>query len=250
MEVLTVPHNTHQRRRVHRSNQEKESAASRNSVVEASPQHPIRVFIADKHEVVRAGVHAFLQGEHDLEVVGEADNADAVLSESRRTKPEVVLLESELSGGSQSDICKRLFEALPSVRIVSLMRDNNDRAFLDAIEAGARGCLQKNVCRIELVRAVRTVAKGGSYLGPEGAEQTFRLLRQQQDGVHSRSRLHTLSLQERRVISLIAEGNTNKEIATKLVLSDKTVKNYIANLFVKLEVSRRTQAVARYLQTW
>lgn len=250
MGVLTMPHNTLQRRRVHRSNQEKEYAASRHSVVEASPQHPIRVFIADRHEVIRAGVHVFLQGEHDLEVVGEADNADAVLSESRRVKPDVVLLEFGLSGGSEADICKGLFDTLPSVRIISLMGGDNDTAFLTVVEAGAQGCLQKNTCRTELVRAIRIVANGGSYLGPESVDQTFRLLRQWQDAACPRSGLRTLSSQERRVISLIAEGNTNKEIAAKLDLSDKTVKNYIANMFVKLEVGRRTQAVARYLQTW
>lgn len=245
-----MPRNTLQRRQVHRANQEKMYAASRSSVVEASPQHPIRVFIAVKHEVIRAGVHAFLEGEHGLEVVGEADNADAVLSESRRVKPDVVLLEFRLTGGSEADICKGLFDALPSVRIISLMEGENDAAFLTVVEAGAQGCLQKSTCRTELVRAIRIIAQGGSYLGPESVDQTFRLLRQWQDAACPSSGLRALSPQERRVISLIAEGNTNKEIAVKLVLSDKTVKNYIANMFVKLEVDRRTQAVARYLQTW
>lgn len=245
-----MPHNTLKRRRVHRANQWKKRAASRNSVVEASPQHPIRVFIADKHEVIRAGVHVFLQGEHDLEVVGEADNADAVLSESRRVKPDVVLLDFRLSGGSEADICKGLFDALPSVRIIGLMGGDNAPAFLTVVEAGAQGCLQKDTCRTELVRAIRIVAKGGSYLGPESADQTFRLLKQWQDAACPRSGLRALSPQERRVISLIAEGNTNKEIATKLALSDKTVKNYIVSIFTKLNIDRRTQAVALYLQTW
>jgi DNA-binding NarL/FixJ family response regulator len=166
-----MPHNILKRGRVHRSNQEKACAASRSSVVEASPRHPIRVFIADRHEVIRAGVHAFLQEEHDLEVVGEADNADAVLSESRRVKPDVVLLEFGLSGGSEADICKGLFDALPSVRIISLMGNDNDTVFLTVVEAGAQGCLQKDVCRTELVRAIRIVGKGGSYLGPESVDQ-------------------------------------------------------------------------------
>lgn len=243
-----MPHNTLQRRRVHRLNQEKTHAASRNSVVEASPQHPIRVFIADKHELIRAGVHAFLQGEHDLAVVGAAGSVDAVLSESGRTKPDVVLLDLRLSGGSEADICKGLFDALPSVRIIGLIESENDTAFLTVVEAGAQGCLQKSTCRTELVRAIRIVAQGGSYLGPESVDQTFRLLRQWQGAAGPRSGLRALSPQEQRIITLIAEGNANKEIATKMVLSDKTVKNYIANIFTKLEVGSRCHAVALYLK--
>lgn len=218
------------------------------SRITSSPARPVRVFIADGCEVVRAGVRALLEGERDLTVVGGADNAEDVFSELRRTKPDVALLESGLSGGSESEFYKTLRNALPSLRIISLMKDGDAGAFRNAIEAGAQGFLRKSTGRIELVGAIRTVAKGGSYLSSEEADQTFHLLRRQQDTICARSSLHILSPQERRIIALIAEGNTNKEIAAKLVLSDKTVKNYIGNMFAKLEIERRTQAATLYMR--
>ncbi|MDF0676178.1 MAG: response regulator transcription factor [Nitrospira sp.] len=218
------------------------------SSITTSPSRPIRVFIADGFEVVRAGVRALLEGERDLTVVGEADNAEDVFSGSRRTRPDVVLLESGLSGSSESEFYKTLLKYLPSLRIISLMRDGDAEAFRKAIEAGAQGFLRKSTGRIELVEAIRTVAKGGSYLSSDEADQTFHLLRRQQDTRCARSSLHILSPQERRIIALIAEGNTNKEIAAKLVLSDKTVKNYIGNMFAKLEIERRTQAATLYMK--
>lgn len=213
-----------------------------------SPSRPIRVFIADGHEVVRAGVCALLEGERDLEVVGEADNAKDVLSESQRTKPDVILLKSGLSRGSESGFYKTLFNILPLVRIISVMRDGDVEAFRNAVEAGARGYLREKTDRMELIRAIRTVAKGDSYLGQETADQTFRLLRARRDSSFSPSALHILSPQERRVIALIAEGATNKEIAATLVLSEKTVKNYIVSIFAKLKIERRTQAAALYMK--
>ena len=212
-----------------REQQNKKWAFPDPSSITSSPSHRIRVFIADSHEVVRAGVCKLLEGERDLEIVGEADNAKGVLSESGRTKPDVVLLESGLSGGSEFNIYKTLFNVLPSVRIISLMRDDDTEAFRNAVEAGAQGYLRENTGRIELIRAIRTVANGSPYLGQETANQTFRLLRARQNSICSPSILHILSPQERRVIALIAEGDTNKEIATKLGLSEKTVKNYIAS---------------------
>jgi DNA-binding NarL/FixJ family response regulator len=128
-----------------REQQNKKWAFPDPSSITSSPSHRIRVFIADSQEVVRAGVCKLLEGERDLEIVGEADNAKGVLSESGRTKPDVVLLESGLSGGSEFNIYKTLFNVLPSVRI---------------IEAGAQGYLRENTGRIELIRAIRTVANG------------------------------------------------------------------------------------------
>lgn len=231
-----------------RERQNKKWIITDPSSITASSSRPIRVFIADGYEVVRVGVRALLEGERDLKVVGEADNAEDVLCKSRRAKPDVVLLESGLSGSSESEIYKTLLNVLPSVRIISVMRDSDAEAFRNATEAGAQGFLRKSSGRIELVGAIRTVAKGGSYLSSEETDQTLRLLRQRQDTICAQSTLHTLSPQERRIIALIAEGNTNKEIAAKLMLSDKTVKNYIGNMFAKLEIKRRTQAVALYLK--
>lgn len=213
-----------------------------------SPSRSIRVFVAESHEVVRAGMCALLEEAGDLEVVGEADNAEDMFSELRRTKPDVVILKSGLSGGSESDVYKAIFNVLPPVRIISLMRDGEAEAFRNAIEAGAHGYLRENTGRIELLRAVRAVAKGDSYLGPETADQVFYLLKAKQDSIGPPFALRILSPQERRVIALIAEGDTNKEIAAKLELSEKTVKNYIVSIFAKLKIERRTQAAALYMK--
>lgn len=231
-----------------RERQNKKWIVPGSSSITSSRSRQTRVLIADGYEIVRAGVRALLEGERDLTVVGEADNVQDLFSESRRTKPDVVLLEFGLSGSSESEFYKTLLNILPLVRIISLMRDGDAEAFHNAVGAGAQGFLRKNTGRIELVRAIRTVAKGGSYLSSEEADQTFHLLRRQQDTTCARSSLHILSPQERRIIALIAEGNTNKEIAAKLALSDKTVKNYIGNMFAKLEIERRTQAATLYMK--
>ncbi|MDF0664864.1 MAG: response regulator transcription factor [Nitrospira sp.] len=238
----------HKTQNYRRARQNKKWIVPASSSIISSPSRRIRIFLADGCEIVRAGVRALLEGQRDLNVLGAADNAEDVLSQSRRTKPDVVLLESGLSGRSESEFYKTLRQVLPSVRIISLMMDGDAEAFRNAIEAGAQGFLRKSTGRIELVGAIRTVARGGSYLGSEEADQTFHLLRRQQDTMCARSSLHILSPQERRIIALIAEGNTNKEIAAKLVLSDKTVKNYIGNMFAKLEIERRTQAATLYMK--
>lgn len=210
--------------------------------------HRIRVFIADNHEVVRAGVRALLKGARDLCIVGEAGNADDLLAEVQRTTPDVILLKSGLSGGSDVEMCKMLCDHLPAIRIIAVAWNNEASGFRHAVEAGAHGILLGNVSREKLIQGIRTVAKGSSYLSPDGPGMTLRLLRERLDVFGTRSGLQILSPQERRIISLIAAGNTNKEIAVNLALSDKTVKNYIGNMFAKLDITRRTQAVALYVQ--
>ena len=128
------------------------------------------------------------------------------------------------------------------------MRDDDAEAFRNAVEGGAQGYLWEKAGRIELIRAIRTVAKGDSYLGQGTVDQIFCLLRARQDSVCSPSALHILSRQERRVIALIAEGNTNRQIATKLVLSERTVRNYVVSMFAKLKIERRAQAAALYMK--
>lgn len=203
-----------------------------------SDPFPIRLFIADTYEVIRAGIRVLLAKERNLEVVGEAGHVGQVLIGARRTKPDVILLESGLWGKEEEgDLCGKLFALIPSIRIIMTMwnHGDDDTAFSRAAEAGAQGCLIKDIGRAELIRAIRTVARGCSYFCPRSIDA-------------SRCGLHILSPQERRIIPLIAEGHTNKEIAAKLILSEKTVKNYIANMFAKLEIERRTQAAAMYFQ--
>ncbi len=185
---------------------------------------------------------ALLEGERNFQVVGLVANVRQVLIESKRTKPDVILLESTLSGG-KADICRTLFTIIPSVRIIMTIWDHGDQdaAFFRAVKAGAQGVLPKSVSRVELIQAIHTVARGASHFGSE-----CRLSQSLNDRTGVRPGLRMLSPQEQRIISLIAEGNTNKEIAGKLTLSEKTVKNYIANMFTKLEIRRRTQAAAFY----
>ncbi|HMS85777.1 MAG TPA: response regulator transcription factor [Nitrospira sp.] len=208
---------------------------------------PICIFIADGYEVVRAGLCALLKGERDLEVVGQADHAKDLLIESQRTKPDVLLLAYGLPGSTEREMCQRLSQALPAVQIIALIEDNDTIGFRRAIEVGVQGFLLGTLGRDELIKVVRALGKRDSYLDPEAFGETFRLLKVQTEAA-SPSELRILSPQEHRIISCIAEGYTNKKIAAKMVLSDKTVKNYIANMFVKLEINHRTQAVALYLK--
>ncbi|MBS0181591.1 MAG: response regulator transcription factor [Nitrospira sp.] len=247
--VLTGVIGMRQQDQAHRGTQESQKWIVHDpSRIRTSRARPIRVFIADGCEVIRAGVCALLEEERDLEVVGVAGNAEDVLPESQRTKPDVLILKSGLSGGLDFDIYKHLFNVLPAVRIISLMRDGDAEAFRNAVEGGAQGYLWEKAGRMELIRAIRTVATGDSYLGQGTVDQTFHLLRARQESVCSPSALQILSGQERRVMTLIVEGNTNKQIATKLMLSEKTVRNYVVGIFAKLRIRRRTQAVAIYMK--
>ncbi len=212
-------------------------------------QHPIRVVLIGSTQVMRAGLRTFLQDDGFLEVVGEADTAINLMPQLQQIKPDIVLIESQLTRGTDADTCKTLLTTCPSIGIILIGASNGHAAFHRALEAGAQGFLLTNVCRSELLQAIHTVAKGVPYLCSEAVAETFRLLRQQQSEQTTPSPVQSLSPQERRIIALIAEGCTNKEIASKLFLSDKTVKNYIANLYTKLEIDRRSQAAAIYVRS-
>jgi two-component system, NarL family, response regulator DevR len=213
-----------------------------------SHSNPIRVLIAHTHEVVRAGVRAVLQSVRDISVVGEADNADDVLAESRRTNPDVILLKYRMSKKTENEICKSLFTTLPAIRVILITWNNDISAFRNVVETGAQGILLENISGEKLIQAIRTVAKGDCYLCQDGTDKTLRLLRRHRDEFDAHAGLQLLSPQERRIIPLIAAGNTNKEIATSLALSEKTVKNYIASMFAKLAITSRTQAAVLYLR--
>jgi DNA-binding NarL/FixJ family response regulator len=241
-------HKTHQRRRGRWDIQNTKRDPSGTSLEKSHAQQPIRVFIADRHEIIRVGVRALLEGAVDLEVVGEADDGNRLLVQVPQARPDVVLLESRLTGRSDVEICQRLLAALPTIGIVLIGPGYDAAAFRHVRETGVRGFLLNNVSQSELVQAIHTVAQGMPYFCPEATAATFRLLRQQRTRVGHGAGLQILSPQERRVIALIADGCTNKEIAARLVLSEKTVKNYIVNMFTKLEIERRTQAVALYVK--
>jgi DNA-binding NarL/FixJ family response regulator len=205
------------------------------------------VLIADGQEVVRVGVRAMLDGEPDLLIVGEAGTLAGTLSEAKRVKPDLVLIESRFPEGSGVETCRMLLKSEPASRVIIMTRSGGSSAFRAAVDAGAHGYALKDIGRGELLRAIRVVAGGASYLHSDMIDQAFSALRDSLGGVCVTG-LHLLSPQERRIAPLLADGKTNKEIAVELVLSEKTVKNYIANMFTKLQVTRRTQVVALYVR--
>lgn len=206
----------------------------------------IRIVIVDDHELVRKGLRALLSLERGLRIVGEAETVADAVALVERLHPHVVLLDVKLPDASGMEACRRLLSVSPQVRILVLTGYAEDATVIAAVQSGAHGYALKDVRPDDLVRAIRTVAQGRGYLDPRIAQQALRWIRTESPaGPHSIGRL---SRQERLIMPLLVEGKTNKEIATRLGLSDKTVKNYLANIFDKLQVKRRTEAVAWFVK--
>jgi DNA-binding NarL/FixJ family response regulator len=208
----------------------------------------IKILIVDDHEVVRHGLRSLLGLEKDLRIVGEAGSVAEAVTLAERVQPHVVLLDVKLPDASGMEACQKLLAVVPLVRILILTSYAEDGTVVAAVQNGAHGYVLKDVRTDDLVRAISAVAEGRGYLDPRIAQRALHWIRMQpgQDGVSS-SR-STLSPQERLIVPLLAEGKTNKEIAAHLKLSDKTVKNYLANIFEKLHVKRRTEAVAWFIR--
>jgi DNA-binding NarL/FixJ family response regulator len=215
-------------------------------------KHPrIAILIVDDHEVVRQGLRTLLELEPDFRVIGEAASVADAVTQTARLRPTVVLLDVKLPDGSGITACRRLLATAPATRILMLSSYSDDTTVVEAVQGGAHGYALKDVRTPDLTRAIRTVARGQGYLDPRVAQQTLHWIRDQSRAApgHSPDRLTRLSPQERAILPLLAEGKTNKEIAVDLHLSDKTVKNYLANIFDKLQVRRRTEAVYWYIRT-
>jgi two-component system response regulator DevR len=210
----------------------------------ASP--PIRLLIVDDSEVVRAGLRALLGIESTLVVVGEAATAAGGVSASRQLKPDVVLLDIRLPDGSGIDACREILKHSPAIRVLILTSVIDNAVIDDAIRAGAYGYLLKEIDGRALVSAIRDVAAGRSILDPAITARVMQLVKSSGGG--KRDALALLAPQERRVLALIAEGCTNKEVGLKLGLSEKTVKNYLSTIFEKLHVSRRGAAAVIFAQ--
>lgn len=200
---------------------------------------PVRVFLVDDHELVRRGIAAFLATAEDIEIVGEASTAGRALSRIPLVGPDVVLLDVRLPDGSGIDVCRELASSHPSARCIVLTAYDDDAAILAAVVAGAAGYVEKSVTGSALVDGIRAVGAGRSLLDPGLVDRVGRDLRHATDGD---PRLRCLSDRERDVLTLIADGLTNHEIAARLSLADKTVKNYVSNLLAKLGLHSRTQA--------
>lgn len=211
---------------------------------------PIRVLLVDDHVVMRLGLRTLLSGFDQIEVIGEANSVASGVAESDRLLPDVVVLDIRLPDGSGLDACRELRKRDVQPRILILTSYADDETLFESIASGADGYLLKEVDADGLVRAIENVASGKSVLDPAVTRRV--LSRVQSPGSDAQSgateKLAILSPQERRILALIAEGKTNKEVALQMGLSDKTVKNYLSNALDKLKVSRRSQAVALFVQ--
>jgi two-component system response regulator DevR len=199
----------------------------------------IKVFLLDDHEVVRRGLADLLQAEGDIEVVGEAGSAQEASRRIPALRPDVAILDGRLPDGSGIDVCRDVRAVDSSIKGLILTSYEDDEALFAAIMAGAAGYVLKQIRGTDLVDAVRRVAAGQSLLDPA---VTARVLERIRHGVEEPRELKSLTEQERRILEYIAEGLTNREIAAKMFLAEKTVKNYVSSLLAKLGLERRTQA--------
>ena len=202
---------------------------------------PIQVFLLDDHEIVRRGVRELLEGQPDIVVVGEAGTAAAALARIPALRPNVAVLDVRLPDGDGVSVCREIRSQLPEVACLMLTSFGDDEALFDAVMAGAAGYVLKQIRGTDLVGAVRTVASGQSMLDAKAASQLMARLR---DTTRKRDPLEGLTGQERKILELIGEGLTNRQIGERLYLAEKTVKNYVSALFQKLGMERRTQAAA------
>ncbi len=201
---------------------------------------PIAVFLLDDHEVVRRGVRDLLEAEPDIRVVGEAGTASSALARIPALRPDVAVLDVRLPDGDGVSVCREIRSRMPEVACLMLTAFGDDEELFGAIMAGAAGYVLKQIRGTDLVGAVRTVASGQSLLDPQAASKLMARLRQPA----KTDPLAALTGQERRILELIGEGLTNRQIGDRLFLAEKTVKNYTSALFAKLGMERRTQAAA------
>ena len=215
----------------------------------AQAQAPkIRLMLVDDHEVVRVGLRTLFSRTDNIEVVGEAGTVAEAVREADRLHPDVVLMDLRLPDGTGLDACREMLSADPAMRVLFLTSYTDEEAVTSTILAGAAGYLLKEIGQQALIRAIEAVASGHSILDPKVTQpvlQRLQVLSGKNTNGHNGGG-DDLSPQERRILALVVEGKTNKEIAKALDLSDKTVKNYLSNAFQKLQVNRRSQAAARF----
>jgi two-component system, NarL family, response regulator DevR len=199
----------------------------------------VRVFLLDDHEVVRRGLRELLEAEDDLEVVGEAGSAEDAIARIPPTRPDVAVLDVRLPDGNGVEVCREIRSTHPEIQCLILTSFADDEALFQSIMAGAAGYVLKQIKGTDLVDAVRRVADGQSLLDPA---VTSRVLERLRTPPETDERLARLTEQERKILDLIADGLTNRQIAERVHLAEKTVKNYVSNLLTKLGMERRTQA--------
>ena len=199
----------------------------------------VRVFLVDDHEVVRRGIVDLLGSDPDLEVVGEAGSVAQAMARIPAVRPDVAVLDVRLPDGSGVELCRDLLSDLPDLRCLMLTSFTSDEAMLDAVLAGASGYVVKDIKGMELAQAIKDVGAGKSLLDNRAAAALMAKLR---GNAEHTDPLLGLTDQERTLLGLLSEGLTNKQIAARMFLAEKTVKNYVSRLLAKLGMERRTQA--------
>jgi two-component system, NarL family, response regulator DevR len=207
------------------------------------PQRPLRLLVVDDHEVVRRGLVALLDRRSGFEVVAQAGSVAGSIDAAARFEPDVVIMDVRLPDGTGIEACREIRAARPATRVVMLTSYPDEEAVLSAIIAGASGYLLKQIRGRDLVSALEAVGRGESLLDSAVTEKVLERVRRVATG-SATDELADLTGQERKILLLVAEGKTNKEIAADVFLSDKTVKNYVSSILSKLNLQRRTQAAA------
>jgi two-component system, NarL family, response regulator DevR len=199
----------------------------------------IRVFLLDDHELVRRGIRELLEGEGDIEVVGESGSAQEAARRIPALRPDVAILDGRLPDGSGIDVCRDIRSVDPTIKALILTSYDDDDALFSAIMAGAAGYILKQVRGNDFVDIVRRVAAGQSMLDPA---MTAQVLERVRSGPPKDKALEGLTEQEQKILDLIGEGLTNRQIAERMFLAEKTVKNYVSSMLAKLGLTSRTQA--------
>jgi DNA-binding NarL/FixJ family response regulator len=204
---------------------------------------PLRLLVVDDHEVVRQGLVSLLERREHFQVVAEAGTAAEAVEMARKFEPDLVVMDVRLPDGSGIEACREIRAEFPSTRVVILTSYPDEEAVLSAIIAGASGYLLKQIRGRDLVSALESVGRGESLLDPAVTEKVLDRVRRIATGTYT-DEMAQLTQQEQKILLLVAEGKTNKEIASEVFLSDKTVKNYVSSILSKLNLERRAQAAA------
>jgi two-component system response regulator DevR len=212
-------------------------------MTEPTPARTLRLLVVDDHEVVRQGLVALLDRRPGFQVVAQAGTVEESIVQARLHQPDIVVMDVRLPDGSGVEACREIRAELPATRVIMLTSFPDDEAVLSAIVAGAAGYLLKQIRARDLVAALEAVGRGESLLDPAVTERVLERVRRIATGQVD-DELSVLTAQERKILMLVAEGKTNKEIAADVFLSDKTVKNYVSSILSKLNLERRAQAAA------
>jgi DNA-binding NarL/FixJ family response regulator len=203
----------------------------------------LRVMLVDDHEIVRQGLRSLLEAEDDIEIVAEADDGLSAVALASVHQPDVVVMDVRMPGGSGVEACRAIRDKRPDAQVIMLTSFSDDEALFNSIMAGAAGYVLKQIRGHDLLDAIRTVGSGRALLDPDVTQRVLERLRKAKFDEKD-PKLSRLSPQEERILGMIGEGLTNREIAARIHLSDKTVKNYVSAILQKLEVARRAEAAS------